>query len=332
MKRLIDYYRSRSLVIIGYDFHSEGGAWRSIYRYFRHEEARGEKVMLMDRRKQGTFRQLMMSLLFSPHLLFNGIGTFMRWEGILACLFRKDILVYLHDTEYMIYRYAQNHPFKFAVMKMILARNPILVVSRQMEEYYRRDLGVQRCHVVREAVVLPVLPDFDSEYRHIVMVGSLDERKGVGLFTDGARLARERGLNWRFHWVGALASQSLAELSPDVHWWGWQDSPIDFVRKADVFFLSSIDDPLPLACLEAISLGKRCLVYRGTGIAELLDGVAGCAVMEHYAPEEAMRLMEMILNQEPDSQRLLEIASQDASLPAFAEKLNHVLNTNPLSP
>lgn len=332
MKRLIDYYRSRSLVIIGYDFHSEGGAWRSIYKYFRHEEARGEKVMLIDRRKQGTFRQLLMAFLFSPRLLFNGMGTFMLWEGILACLIRKDILVYLHDTEYMISRFAWSHPFKFRFLKQILNRNRILVVSKQMRDYYQKKLGAQRCHVVREAVVLPSKPDFDPTHRHIVMVGSIDERKGVGLFSEVARLAREHGRNWRFHWVGALASQSLGELSPDVHWWGWQDSPTEFVRKADVFFLSSIDDPLPLACLEAISLGKRCLVYRGTGIAELLDGVVGCAVMEHYATEEAMRLMDTILNQEPDSQRLLEIVSQGALLPAFAEKLNHVLNFNPLSP
>jgi hypothetical protein len=32
MKRLAYYYRSRQMVLIGYDFQSEGGAWRSIYR------------------------------------------------------------------------------------------------------------------------------------------------------------------------------------------------------------------------------------------------------------------------------------------------------------
>jgi len=325
MKRLFDYYKSRSLVIIGYDFHSEGGAWRSIYRYFRFSEARGEKVMLINRLRPGTFRRFLCALILSPRVLFNGLEGFSRWEVIVACLLRKDVLIYLHDTEYMISRFARSHPFKFRFMKRILSRNPILVVSKQMEAYYRRDLRVQQCHVVREAVLLPALPNFDPAQRHIVMVGSLDERKGVGLFSEVAKLARERGRNWRFHWVGALASQSLGDLSPDVQWWGWQDSPSEFVLKADVFFLSSIDDPLPLACLEAISLGKRCLVYRGTGIAELLEGVGGCAVMKQYSAIEAFECLETILHQEPDYPKMQEIATQDAALPAFVEKINRLI-------
>ncbi|MFZ0434958.1 MAG: glycosyltransferase [Chthoniobacterales bacterium] len=319
-------YKSAKLVIVGYDFHSEGGAWRSIYRYFRFCEAIGEDVMLIDRRKQRTLRRLACAFLFSPKILFNGIESFSRWEAIAACLLRKDILVYLHDTESSIRAFYQSSPIKYRFFRLILRRNTILVVSKQMEEYYRRDLGVQRCQVVREAVVLPEVPEFDPTYRHIVMVGSVEERKGVALYSEVARLALEKGLKWKFHWVGALASQSLGVLSEDIRWWGWQDSPTDFIKKTDVFFLSSVDDPLPLACLEAISLGKRCLVYRGTGISELLDGVGGCAVMEHYTPEEALMQLGAILNQEPDSQRLLEIATQEGSLPAFAEKVNQVLN------
>jgi glycosyltransferase involved in cell wall biosynthesis len=326
MKRLLDYYRSRSLVIFGYDFHSEGGAWRTIYRYFRFSEARGEKVMLIDRRKQRTLRRLVCAFLFSPKILLNGIESFSRWEAIAACLLRKDILVYLHDTESSIRAYYQSSSIKYRFFRWILRRNTILVVSNQMERYYRTKLGVTRCRVVREAVVLPVDPYFEATSRHIVMVGSVDDRKGVSLFSEVARIAREKGQNWRFHWVGALASRSLGKLCSDVQWWGWQDSPTDFIKKTDVFFLSSVDDPLPLACLEAISLGKRCLVYRGTGISELLDGVGGCAVMENYTPEEALLLLGAILNQEPDSKRLLDIATQEASLPAFVEKVNQVLN------
>ena len=327
-----EYYLAQKLVIVGYDFHTEGGAWRSIYRYFRFGEARGDKVMLLNRLRPMTFRRLICALLWSPKILFNGLEGFSRWEVIVACLLRKDVLIYLHDTDYMISRFARSHPFKFLFMKRILSRNPILVVSTQMETYYRRDLGVRQCYVVREAVSLPARPDFDSAQQHIVMVGSLDERKGVGLFSEVAKLAREQGRNWRFHWVGALASQSLGDLSADVRWWGWQDSPTEFIRKAEVFFLSSIDDPLPLACLEAISLGKRCLVYRGTGIAELVDGVRGCAVMEQYSADDAYQCLESILRQETDSTKLLEIASRDASLPAFTKKLEQVLNSSTIVP
>lgn len=324
MKRLADYYRSRKLVLVGYDFQSEGGAWRSIYRYFRHVEARGEAVMLIDRRKQGTFRQLVAAVFFSRKMLFNGLGTFYRWEGILACLFRRDILIYLHDTAYMIDGFARQHPWKFALFKKIIRRNPVLCVSEQMQKYYQKEFGVRRSHVVREAAALPTPPDFNPDFLHIVMVGSVDERKGVKIFSEVAALAATKNRPWKFHWVGALASQSLGALSENVRWWGWQDTPLEFTSRADLFFLSSIDDPLPLACLEAMALGKRCVVYRQTGIAEMIDSIRGCAVFEKYFASEAFASLEKVLAETPDSARLKQVTSENASVPALAASIEKI--------
>jgi glycosyltransferase involved in cell wall biosynthesis len=321
MKLLSKFYRSRQLVLVGYDFQSEGGAWRSIYRYFRHVEALGQAAMLIDRRKRGTFRQLFAAVCFSPKILFNGMGTFHRWEGIFSCLLRQDILIYLHDTDYMIESYGRQHPWKFRFFRLILKRNTILCVSKQMQEYYRKEFGVRHSHVVYEAVVLPTPPGFDLNYRHIVMVGSMDERKGVKLFSEVAGSAISRNLPWKFHWVGALASQSLGALSKNVHWWGWQDTPLEFTSRADLFFLSSVDDPLPLACLEAMALGKRCVVYRQTGIAEMIDGIRGCAVFENYSPADAFRALEKVLAETPDSARLIQATLENASVLALATKI-----------
>jgi glycosyltransferase involved in cell wall biosynthesis len=325
MTRLYSYYRSRKIVLIGYDFQSEGGAWRSIYRYFRQAEAGGETVMLIGRRRQGTFRQLVCAVLFSPRVLFNGMGTFSSWEGILACLWRKDILIYLHDTAYMVGGFARQHPWKFRFFCYILKRNTVLCVSEQMQEYYRQEFGVNRSHVIREAVALPESPDYDRKFSNIVMVGSLDERKGVPLFSEVAAAAAAKGLPWKFHWVGALASQSLGSLSPHVRWWGWQDTPLEFVRRADVFFLSSVDDPLPLACLEAMALGKRCIVFRQTGIAEMVEGVGGCAVFENHCLADALRALEKVLTETPDSIRLAKIIRENASVSALTVRIEQII-------
>jgi glycosyltransferase involved in cell wall biosynthesis len=255
----------------------------------------------------------------------NGLGPFSRWEGLLACLWRKDILIYLHDTEYMVEGYAHQHPWKFRIFRLILRRNRLLCVSHQMAEYYRVKLGVQCSHVVREAVALPASPDFEPNLRHIVMVGSIDERKGVPLFSEVAALVAARKLPWKFHWIGALASQSLGRLSLDVRWWGWQDSPVEFVRRADVFFLSSVDDPLPLACLEAMTLGKRCVVYRQTGIAEMIEDVRGCAVFENYSAGAALAVLETVLGETPDAARLTQLAEEGASVPAFTVRIEQII-------
>ncbi len=280
--------------------------------------------MLIDRRKPGTLRQLICALLFSPRILFNGLEIFGRWDGILACLSRKDILIYLHDTAYTVGNYARHNPRKFRWFCAILRRNPVLCVSEQMQAYYREEFGVTRSHVVREAAALPPSPAYDAAFRHIVMVGSVDERKGVPLFSEVAGIAAARGLPWKFHWVGALASRSLGTLSPHVCWHGWQDVPVEFVRQADVFLLPSVDDPLPLSCLEAMMLGKRCIVYRKTGIAEMIDGVGGCAVFENYAATDAFRALKKVLTEEPEGGRLCQIAQENASVPALAAKIDQI--------
>ena len=325
MVRAIQYYHSKNLVIIGYDFHSEGGAWRSIHRYFRSAESRGDNVMLIDRRKQGTFRQLLMALLFSPRILINGMGAFHRWEGILACIFRRDILIYLHDTAWMVETYERSHPWKARFFRGIVRNHPVLCVSEQMRSFFKSALGSHNTHVVYEAAALPETPDFSPDFRHIVMVGSIDERKGVSLFSQVASLAEGEMLPWKFHWIGAMASQSLGELNSNVRWWGWQDSALDFIRKADAFFLSSVDDPLPLACLEAMALGKRCTVYRGTGIAELIDRVPGCAVYEKHTPEDALRSLKSAFAEKPDTELLQTIVSEKASLASVAKKIDSLL-------
>ena len=320
-----NYYRSRFLVIIGYDFHNEGGAWRSIYRYFRYKEACGEKVLLIDRKKQGTVRQMLMALLFSPRILLNGMGALCRWEGILACLMRKDILIYLHDTAWMVESFKRSHPAKYSFFRRIVRDHTLLCVSEQMRSHFQTKFRSSNAHVVYEAAVIPVNPEFHTDYRHIVMVGSIDERKGARLFSSIAAMAVEEKLPWKFHWVGALASQSLGELSSNVQWWGWQDSPLDIVRKADVFLLSSIDDPLPLACLEAIALGKRCVVYRGTGIAELIDQVPGCAVYEEHSSLDAISALKRALGEEPDQAMLRKIAYEKTSVESLTKKIDSLL-------
>ncbi|XHR26761.1 MAG: glycosyltransferase [Chthoniobacteraceae bacterium] len=327
MKKLLKYYRSRTLVFVGYDFFSNSGAWRSIYRVFRHKEANGEAVMLINRFNQKTFRQMVAALCLSPRILINGLGAFMRWEGIVACLLRKDILIYLHDTEYMIDAFARDFPWKFLLFRLIIRRNPVLCVSRQMQEYYRTELGARQVHVIREALAISAKPNFEAGYCHIVMVGSMDERKGVKFFSAVAEEASAQRLPWKFHWVGGVASQTLGLLAERVRWWGWQEAPYEFVSKADLFFLSSLDDPLPLACLEAMAQGKRCVVYRKTGIAEMITGIRGCAVYDDYSVASAIHAINQVIEQLPDSEALIRITNKHASVSAWDSKIQQIIRS-----
>ncbi len=101
--------------------------------------------------------------------------------------------------------------------------------------------------------------------------------------------------------------------------------PSVFIRDADLFFLSSIDDPLPLACLEAMALGKRCVVYRKTGISEMLSGIRGCAVYDEYSIDAAMAALQHAFAEEPDSTSLGRLIGEKASVSAFVGKIDTIV-------
>jgi glycosyltransferase involved in cell wall biosynthesis len=323
--KVIEYYRSRNPVIVGYDFHSEGGAWRSIYRYSRFLEASCRPVLLIDRRAQFTFRRLVLAVLFCRNIIMNGLGVFYRWEGVLACIARRDALVYLHDTAFMLDAFAAAHPLKSLCMSWVLRRNRVLCVSEQMRSLLEERYGSCKAVVVHEVVSVPEALEAGPCNVNIVMVGSIDERKGAPLFAAVAELAKASGLNWGFHWVGSLGSRSLGRLSEAVRWWGWQDNPTEFLKRADVFFLSSIDDPQPLACLEAMAHGCRCVVYRKTGSSELVDGVGGCAVFEEYTAAAAFACLQQVLEREPDRVALKLVVDRYCSVRAFAARVDPLL-------
>ena len=110
----------------------------------------------------------------------------------------------------------------------------------------------------------------------ILNVGFGDLRKGYDLFCATAASFAEQGLPGRFVWVGDVeiglerwlhgGSQNLQQIpfTPDVH-------PI--LESADLFLLTSREDPFPSVALEALAMGKPVVCFEGTG--GIADFVAG---------------------------------------------------------
>jgi glycosyltransferase involved in cell wall biosynthesis len=157
----------------------------------------------------------------------------------------------------------------------------------------------------------------------------LDPRKGVELFSKVADRAKELGLPWRFHWLGGIHSRNSGPHSPNVTWWGWVDNVEEFLANADVFFLSSRDDPFPLSCLEALRARRRCIAYAATGVAEAMRGVPGCAVYEEHTPEAALAAIERVLGETPDGAAYARVHDGFIRVSAFAKRMDAVLGTGP---
>jgi glycosyltransferase involved in cell wall biosynthesis len=238
-----NHYGSLDLVVIGYTLFTEGGDWRSIYLYFRDAQQRGQRVKMIDGKRSDGTKQLMAAGLLAPRVLVNGLNSLLHWPCLWLCLLRSDVYVYLHETAYALDQMERRHPIRSRLIRRVLRKNPLLCVSRQAEQLYEERFRNRRTQVVYECTRLAQLDAFAGDKLHILMTGTLDERKGVKLFSEVAELAAARFPQAQFHWCGASASETPLFRSTRVCWHGWQPTVQPFLERSEIFFLSSVDDP-----------------------------------------------------------------------------------------
>ena len=131
-----------------------------------------------------------------------------------------------------------------------------------------------------------------SEAAVVVGAGTVDWRKGADLFVQLAAEVRRRSRDQvHFVWVGGdLRSPDWERIRSDrdrvgadhVHFIGVRDDPVPWFAMADVFALTSREDPFPLVALESAALGVPVVTYRNGGLPELLEA-AGPAAAEGIA-------------------------------------------------
>lgn len=96
------------------------------------------------------------------------------------------------------------------------------------------------------------------------------------------------------------------------------------LAASDVFFLSSVDDPMPLSVVEAVQQRLRTVTYHGVGSREVLEGVPGYRSFTEYTPEAALDALRRVLDEE-----ISETEYQDVEelfdIPAFAARMTTAL-------
>jgi glycosyltransferase involved in cell wall biosynthesis len=111
----------------------------------------------------------------------------------------------------------------------------------------------------------------------VVACATADHRKGVDLWLRMARAVIDRRDDVDFVWVGRPPEGEMArlvenlELGDRVRFSGSLDNPYPEIAAADVFTLSSREDPFPLAVTEAMHLGRPIVAFDVGGVREQLD-------------------------------------------------------------
>lgn len=128
----------------------------------------------------------------------------------------------------------------------------------------------------------------------VLGAGTVDWRKGPDLFVQLACEVRRREREpVAFVWVGGdLRSPDFERVRADaqragadhVHFVGVKPDPVPWFALADVFALTSREDPFPLVALECAAMGTPIVTYRNGGIPELLEAAgseAAAGVVDH---------------------------------------------------
>ncbi len=128
-------------------------------------------------------------------------------------------------------------------------------------------------------------------------MGTVGWRKGVDFFLRALAHLAERGEEWHGVWIGDLDASAEADrlrhdvrvlnLEGRVTFTGSLANPFAVLAQADVFCLTSREDPYPLAMVEAAALGLPVIGFRGSGGVEEF-AAAGGAVVVGYGDARAM--------------------------------------------
>lgn len=139
----------------------------------------------------------------------------------------------------------------------------------------------QGLHVFEASVIdrtsVTVREDFGipEDAKVVLCVGFGDHRKGFDLFIQTAKMLCAEDKSYHFLWAGDCEEQFKRWVLPDLendpivdqfHFTnGYVSNIRDYYASADVYFLTSREDPFPSVVLESMGLGVPVVGFQGAG-------------------------------------------------------------------
>jgi len=193
--------------------------------------------------------------------------------------------------------------------------------------------GLRAVSVGRQPVELGI----DDDTRLVLGAGYADLRKGFDLFLQAWRAARRHETKVMFCWIGDIDPLlrtylgdeiAEAEATGSFRFAGFQTLIADWFSAADVFALTSREDPFPAVVQEAMCAGLATVAFADSGgIPEML-AQHGCGKVVPMADADAMAEALLRVAAAPDAfggrARLAALARAEFDFDRYAEWLLRV--------
>jgi glycosyltransferase involved in cell wall biosynthesis len=228
---------------------------------------------------------------------------------------RAELACYVHELDFSLSMYASEEDLKFLAEKV----NNVLVVSEKVGKVLQK-----RCKLSSEKVKIfpPMVELFKvsrskqtdavrqelnipSDAKVVLGCGLAEWRKGTDIFVRVARKIIKKEPNVHFIWLGISTNLFSEEIKADckmfdpegkIHLVPVKSDAKPYFEMANVFFLSSREDPFPLVMLEAASLGIPIVGFKGTGGIEDFSKDFEKMLVEDLDESEAAKLIKEQLN------------------------------------
>lgn len=311
----------KRILVIGHDFALSTGVMRPLSHYLSAlSAAGGVEITSLQLAKGADAMTVWNEVDVHDIVIVNSLPLFFDHENGFELLQKcgpDKCAIYLHETDFIFNRLEKERPEKYQAFFNNARNFNFLTVSKRQGQMLKDRFGITRTFWVPGTS--PIDSDVCSTGKkklapnsplRIVMAGTLQPRKGVTLFSQLADKANSLGLPWTFHWAGGdVGRSSEIYKSANVEFLGNLDGTgmERFLSQADVFLLSSEDDPFPLACLEALQMFKRIVAFKDTGTSEIISSLSGCAVYNEHTVDAAYKALETAIHAELDDTAYTEL-------------------------
>lgn len=237
-------------------------------------------------------------------------STYRKWFISLFCMLSgTPYVLHLHGGRYPRFFRSSTRPVRLVTLALFARASRVVVLGTTWRDFVVKDLGVKPGHV---AVVPNGTPKPQAasllEPKQlgapvcVVFSGRLDAKKGVYDLLQAADSLYADFQNFKILLMGDSRDSSLlSELRsrPYCEVVGWlpHGQVVDQLTSADIFALPSHDEGLPMAMLEAMSLGLPVIVTAVGAIPDVIvDGREGYLIEPRDIPGLTTALRSLVLD------------------------------------
>lgn len=287
-----------------------------------------------------------------PDLVFGNTVVAARAYPALAA-WDAPFITYVHELEMSLQKYASPEIIACMAQKSSLILGATQGICDNLVQNH--GMAAENCLTI-DAFIEPFKPASSLQKKDlknrlgippgkflVLGCGSRTHRKGFDLFLQAARQVAALNDNVHFGWVGIPESEedktgdNLIAQTPNLSLPGEVANPADWFRAADVFLLSSREDPFPLACLEAASCELPVICFAGTGgMPAFIGNDAGRIVPALDVAAMAGACAELLSNDELREKlgqrartKLLSLHSTDSAVPHILRAMRKVAGKLP---